>query len=426
MEPNFKIVLINHSFQVYYFYRRWELFAQMHPNVDVTLLAPAEYEWYKDKDYTYDGAKKLQAKVKDEGNFHIRQFRAVYPKKGDWTSPDFKDIFLDIKPDIIYNVGTHQQPSLLQIISLVKKYLPETKVMCFSMRGPCHDLKKPVMKGSPLHYLRRCWSYLRQKHNLNYVNKNVDAIFCHYPDAFDSFRKEGYKGALYMQTQVGVNEEWFHEDAEARREIREKYNLGDSFVFGSASRFTTDKGIDDILNALPKAGNWKYLMMGKGSEEDNKRLSDLVKKNGLEDKVIMTGFVDWYDMAKYWNAVDCAIHVPRTTEKWVETFSLAAVQPQITKKPVIGNTSGSVPYQIGFEEMIVPEGDIKALAAKIQWAILHSEEASSMGHKMYERAHNSFSVLHLDNMFYDTILDVLHGVYDDNKIDMAKYKNNKR
>ena len=143
-----------------------------------------------------------------------------------------------------------------------------------------------------------------------------------------------------MQTQVGVNEEWFHEDNEARKEVREKYNLGDAFVFGSASRFTPDKGIDDILNALPKEGNWKYLMMGKGSEEDNKRLSDLIEKNGLSEKVIMTGFVDWYDMAKYWNAVDCAIHVPRTTSHWVETFSLAAVQPQITKKPVIGNTSG--------------------------------------------------------------------------------------
>ena len=414
-----RIVLINHSFQVKYFYRRWQLLAQSHPDIDVTLLAPEEYEWYKYKTYTYDGAKKLTGKTIDEDNFHIRQFRAVYPKKGDWTSPDFMDIFLELQPDIVYNIGTHQQPSLLQVISIVKKNLPQTKIMCFSMRGPCHDLKKPVFTVNVYRFFRQLWAYTRQKKQLEYVNNNVDAIFCHYPDAFDCFRKEGYKGPLYMQTQVGVNEEWFHEDADARKEIRGKYNLGDAFVFGSASRFTPDKGIDDILNALPKEGNWKYLMMGTGSEDDNKRLSNLIEKNGLCDKVIMTGFVDWYDIAKYWNAVDCAIHVPRTTSHWVETFSLAAVQPQITKKPVIGNTSGSVPYQIGFEEMIVPEGDIAALRSKIVEIIKNPGLASEFGEKMYNRAHNTFEVKHLNELFYDTIMDVKNGVYDAKKVDMA-------
>ncbi|UKI39499.1 MAG: glycosyltransferase [Alistipes putredinis] len=133
----------------------------------------------------------------------------------------------------------------------------------------------------------------------------------------------------------------------------------------------------------------------------------------------MTGFVDWYDMAKYWNAVDCAVHVPRTTPKWVETFSLAAVQPQITKKPVIGNTSGSVPYQIGFENMIVPEGDIDALRQKLIEMMNNPNQAREIGMKMYERSHNSFEIRHLNELFYQTIQDIVKGVYDENKIDMA-------
>lgn len=83
LEPTFKIVLINHSFQVNYFTRRWELFAMKHPNVDVTLLAPSEYEWYKDKAYTYDGAKKMVARERDAGNFHIVKFRIQYSQKSD-------------------------------------------------------------------------------------------------------------------------------------------------------------------------------------------------------------------------------------------------------------------------------------------------------------------------------------------------------
>ena len=415
-----KIVLINHSFQVRYFYRRWQLFAETYPDIDVTLLAPEQYEWYKDKEYTYDGGKVLNAKIIDEKNFHIRTFRAVYPKKGDWTSPDFKDLFLEIHPDIIYNIGTHQQASLLQIISIVKKNLPHTKLMCFSMRGPCHDLKIPQISCNLYRYMREYWAYYRQRKSLQKVNRNMDAIFCHYPDAFDSFRKEGYTGPLYMQTQVGVNEEWFHEDIIARMEIREKFNLGDSYVFGSASRFTKDKGIDDILNALPQNGNWKYLLMGKGSDEDIQRLSNIIDERGLTGKVIMTGFVDWYEISKYWNAIDCAIHVPRTTEHWVETFSLAAVQPQLTKKPVIGNTSGSVPYQIGFKEFILPEGDIEALRNKIIEVVNNPEHASVYGLRMFERVQKSFEVKALNELFYTTINDIMSGIYDINKIDMVR------
>lgn len=40
MASKFKVAIINHSFQVGYFCRRWELFALQHPDVDVYLLAP--------------------------------------------------------------------------------------------------------------------------------------------------------------------------------------------------------------------------------------------------------------------------------------------------------------------------------------------------------------------------------------------------
>ena len=202
----------------------------------------------------------------------------------------------------------------------------------------------------------------------------------------------------------------------------EKYNLGDSFVFGSASRFSSDKGIQVILNALPKEGNWKYLMMGSGSESEISYLRNIIKTRGIADKVIETGFVDWYDMAKYWNAVDCAIHVPLTTPHWEETFSLAVIQPQITQKPVIGSDSGSVPYQIGINELIVPEGNVEALKEKIEWVLSHKQEAAEMGEKLYYRTKNGFEIKHLNVLFYDTLVeDILRGEYDINKFDMSTY-----
>lgn len=418
---NFKIIIINHSFQINYFSRRWQLFAQQHPNVDVTLLAPTKYEWYVDEKYSYGKSTILEGKEREDGNFHTKLFRMENRKYLGWRSPDFKYLFFKIKPDIIYHIGTHNQDSLKQSIEIVRKYLPETKVIAFSMRGPALNVKIRKDKWNPVKWIGRRFFYVYQKAHLAYINMHCKAFFCHYPDAVDCFRQEGYTGSIYMQTQVGVNTEWFHPDEVSRVEIRDKYNIGDAYVFGSATRFNLSKGLDDIVNALPLEGNWKYLMMGAGSEDDTARIQNLIKKRGLDDKIIMTGFVDWYDMAKYWNAIDCALHIPRTTERWEETFSLSIVQAMATGKPIIGNNSGSVPYQIGSDGLIISEGDIQAIHDKIEWVLSHEKKAQEIGKKMQYRADNCFSVQHLNDMFYETILDILQDKYDIAKIDMTNY-----
>ena len=415
-----KIVLINHTFQINYFSRRWKLFAESYPDVDVYLFAPSKYKWYG-KGYSFGNDSVREAEEYDKGNIHRRVYR-VNERNWGWTSPDFRTLFKEIQPDIIYYLGFHTQLSLAQVIRVKNSVVPNAKMMAFSMRGPYHDLHLNLEGLSVIKKIKRTISYFISKRILSIVNHNCDAIFCHYPEALQCFRKEGYKGPIYMQTQVGVNTEWFYPDEDARMEIREKYNIGNSYVFGSATRFTRDKGLFDIIKALPKEGDWKFLMMGSGTEEQEKDLREAIAKEGLQDKIILTGFVDWYDMAKYWNAVDCAVHVPRTTPTWVETFSLSVVQPMATKKPVIGNTSGSVPYQVGFDEMIVPEGDIKALHDKLEYALANKEEMAKWGERMYERTMRSFTVNHLNKLFYDTLVeDVLSGKYDLAKVDMTKY-----
>ena len=415
-----KIVLINHTFQINYFSRRWKLFAETYPDVEVFLLAPSKYKWYG-KGYSFGNDATRESEGFDDGNFHRRVYRVKEYNWG-WTSPDFKPLFKEIKPDIVYYLGFHTQLSLAQVIRVAKNNVPDAKIMAFSMRGPYHDLKLNLEGLGLVKRIKRIISYLISKRIVSIVNHNCDAIFCHYPDALECFRREGYKGPIYMQTQVGVNAEWFHPDENSRKEIRDKYNLGNSYVFGSATRFTKDKGLFDIIKALPKEGDWKFLMMGSGTPEQEEELKNSIQQEGLQDRIILTGFIDWYDMAKYWNAVDCAVHVPRTTPTWIETFSLSVVQPMATKKPVIGNTSGSVPYQIGFDEMIVPEGDIQSLNEKIKWVLSNKTKAAEMGVKMYERTIRSFEVRHLNELFYRTITeDVMKGLYDLNKVDMAKY-----
>jgi len=418
-----KIVMINHTFQEERFYKRWKLLAETHPDLDVTLLAPKEFTWGDGKELTYGTSYVQQGSVVDEKNFHIKLIRIEKHRHSSWTSEDMIREILEIKPDIVYHIGEHTQASLLQILDLKKsKKLPDTKFIAFSMRGHQQSLrleKSANLLGKIIKMAR----YIQKKCVIKKVNKFCDAIFCHYPDGRDEFIREGYKKPIYMQTQVGVDIDIFHPDSDSRNKIREKYNVGDAYLFGSASRFHYSKGLSEIIKALPKEGNWKYLMMGHGREDEVEKIKSEIRERGFEDRIILTGYIDnWKDMAEHWNALDCAVHMPLTTEKWEETFSLALVQAMATALPVIGSSSGSVPYQIGPDGIVLPEGNIEKMTETFTYYMQNSDEGKAIGELMRKRAVNCFDIRHLNDVFYDTICDIEKGIYDINKSDMTSYK----
>lgn len=415
-----KIAIINHTFQKDYFCKRWRMLAEMDSSLDVTLIAPKTYTWGDNKRLTYGDVEKIDGMEIDDNNFHIKLITMQPHKYRSWTSPDMKNLLVSLKPDVIYHIGHHQQESLIQVINIRNRYLKDSKVLAFSMRGPTVMRVERDGVSLPRYLLRKAlfeYDWLKSKK----VYKNTDAIFCHYPDGKNCFIQEGYKGPIYMQTQVGVDTEKFFPNKEAREKIRKKYNIGNAFLFGSASRFTSDKGLSDVISALPMTGNWKYLMMGFGLPEENEAIKKQIRERGLTDRIILTGFIDWHDMSDYWNALDCAVHVPRTTRTWVETFSLSVVQAMATGLPIIGDDSGSVPYQIGEDGIIIKEGDIEALRDKMLWVMNNKAEASEIGKLMKRRAEECFSIRHLTDMFYDTLHDIMIGKYDPQKEDMAKY-----
>lgn len=417
-----KLVIINHTFQKPEFYKRWEVLANTHDDLDITLLAPKHWAWGKEKTLTYGHVDNLEGHILEKPRFHIHAIGVQDAIMGEYRSKDIEREILAIQPDITYFIGGHTAYPLMQILKLRSRSrtLKDMKVMAFSMRGhtPTIDFKKSE-KGVKK-YINYMGKQVLLGPRLRRFNRDCDAVFCHYPAAMEAFRQEGYQKPIYMQTQVGVDRDVFYPSDAARKKIREKYAIGDTYLFGSASRFHYSKGLSQIIQALPEEGNWKYLMMGWGRDDEVAAVKKEIALRGLEDKIILTGFIDnWTDMAEHWNALDAAVHAPLTTLKWEETFSLALVQAMITGLPVIGSTSGSVPYQIGPEGIIVEEGNVKALREKMEYLMQHPEEGRIIGQKMRQRALSCFEIRHLDELFYRTIRDVLLDVYDEKKMDMA-------
>lgn len=416
-----RILIINHTFQKEQFSKRWKLMAETHKEWDITLIAPNEYTWgntfgFIDKNtgYTYSA-----------DNYHVHQISIRKPigLGLSWTSKELISIIAREKPDIVYHIGGLVPEALVQILMFKKHRRKDLKVYTFSMRGPTSDaanlLKLSKQDKNIIKKILRYPEYVYEKAKVRLLNSQCDAVFCHYPQGMDCFRKEGYLGPIFMQTQVGVDTDVFYKDRAKRETIREKYKLGNSFVFASAVRFIPGKGISQILDAMPIDGDWKYMLIGSGLPEEISKTKRKIEERGLESNVILTGYIEWEEMAYYWNAADCAIHFPQTTSTWVETFSLAVVQAMAVGLPVIGSSSGSVPYQVGPDGIIVEEDDISGLHAKLQWAIDNREETIIIGKKLMKRAVESFGIYHLNNLFYETVTELQKGVYDKSKVDMA-------
>lgn len=419
-----KLLIINHTFQKPQFYKRWKLLAEKYKDLDITLLAPSEWKWGWEKNLTYGTVDALSGTVVEEERFRIHLIDIQKGRFGGWTSQKMEQEILNTIPDVVYYIGEHTQDALMQLLDLKSKrkdLLSKTKFIAFSMRGHQQSLKFKFSKN-PVRMAKNIGKYIYFSAKIKKLNKLCDAIFCHYPDALSEFCREGYKKPIYMQTQVGVDTDVFHPDVEARTRIREKYEIGDAYLFGSASRFNVDKGLGEIIKALPQEGNWKYLMMGWGRPDEVEKIKAEIASRGLQDKIILTGFIDtWDEMAAHWNALDCAVHAPLTSENWEETFSLALVQAMATGLPVIGSSSGSVPYQIGEDGIILPEGDVGAMHKQFVSMIENPAYGKAVGEKMKKRAEECFSILHLNDCFYHTVQDVLDDVYDPNKVDMTKY-----
>jgi glycosyltransferase involved in cell wall biosynthesis len=327
-----------------------------------------------------------------------------------------------IKPDIVYFIGGYTSAALMQLIKLKKKN-SQFKLMAFSMRGHKLALESTNNTISATSIIKDIMKKIILFPRLQMFLKHCDAVFCHYPIALEAFRKEGFTKPIYIQTQVGVDPDIFYPNEISRDFVRNKYNIGDAFLFGSASRFHHSKGLLNVIEALPSEGNWKYLIMGWGLPEEVDAIKKKIKDKKYQDRVILTGYIEnWNEMAAHWNSLDCAIHVPTTTEKWVETFSLALVQAMITGCPIIGSSSGSVPYQLGDKGIIVPENDINALRNEITHMMEDPQRCREIGIEMRKRALSVFSIYHLNECFYHTIYDVISDKYDIGKIDMTNFK----
>ncbi len=132
---------------------------------------------------------------------------------------------------------------------------------------------------------------------------------------------------------------------------------------GFVGRFTEQKGVFTLLDALAEVDGVELTLVGAGPDE--KRLRDTVTERALDDRVEVHGFVAHDDLPALYRRFD-ALVVPSLDRPNVrEQFGRVIVEAMACGTPVIASDVGAFPAVAGGAAVIFPQGDAAALAAAV-------------------------------------------------------------
>jgi glycogen synthase len=158
--------------------------------------------------------------------------------------------------------------------------------------------------------------------------------------------------------------------------------------FAFAGRFVTEKGIPILLEAariLRDDGHkFEVLLIGDGPERT--RLETQIARDGLENCVRITGFLQGVELAAALDEVQIVV-MPSV---WEETAGLSAIEQMMRGRLVIGSKIGGLGEVIGGGGLTFPPGEPHALARCMKQALGDKEMIDSIGRKALARASQLF------------------------------------
>ncbi len=218
------------------------------------------------------------------------------------------------------------------VIKAAKKYgVP----VVFDLKDWFPDSAAAYYKNKALKWILREGVWRITKHNLD----RSDRITTVSPSLVERLKKYGYDAKLITN---GVDTDIFKPmDSRAGKRM-----LGldeDCFVIGFVGALERWFALDEVIKTVPELLKYKedmrLLIVGGSLFTDyEKKLKELVKRLGIENKVIFTGFVEYVELPKYIAAMDICL-IPISLSSWTEIslsnkfFEYSACGKTILTKP---------------------------------------------------------------------------------------------
>lgn len=191
--------------------------------------------------------------------------------------------------------------------------------------------------------------------------KRADYAVARNAEALEVVRAKGYVGPGEVVPNA-ADVALFHPMDRARG--RRALGL-QGFVVGYVGRLVEEKGLEDLVRALPDcASDVHLLIVGEGPlRGEMERLADEL---GVGERVQLVGARPLQNLPGIMNALDVLALPSRTTVRWKEQFGRVIIEANACETPVIGSDSGAIPEVVGGGGLVVPEHNPAAIAAAIE------------------------------------------------------------
>lgn len=188
-----------------------------------------------------------------------------------------------------------------------------------------------------------------------------------------------------------------------KNELRNRYKLSGVFTVGIVGRIEEAKGqhllIDAVKKLLNEGLHLECLIVGHAMEEGYlEKLKKEVEQEGLEDKIIFTGFTR--EAQKLMQLCDCLI---LATQK--ETFGLVLIEAMACGIAVIGTNNGG-PLEIiddGKTGVLFEKNSVDDLANKIKGLLQNPQLKESIAQAGKAKAYSVFESEKQFEKLYDIL-----------------------
>lgn len=350
-----RILHISHSLVTRSNHRLPEELAR-HPGIELEVFVPDRWP---------EESRDVQQEVTVGQNYNVRIGRTWHPRAPLPNEFVFRNglarAIRDFQPDLIDAAEEPFSAVMGQILLLRRAFAPRSKLLFYSFQN--------ILKKYPPPF-----SLIERR-----AFREADAALVSVSEIGDVLRRKGYGGEI-MINPPGVDQALFRplpgEQSAVRAELGIPFDVP---VIGYLGRLTAEKGVQDIVAALPSLpANARLLIIGGGQREP---IEALVRQAGVAERLVFTGAVDRQQTPRLFAAMTMLAVPSRTTARWKEQFGRVIAEAMLCGVPVLGSSSGSIPEVLAGAGVIFPEANPAALAHAARLLLDQPQLAAALADK---------------------------------------------
>lgn len=323
-----RVVMLSKACIVGAYQKKLEELARL-PGVELTVLVPPSWRDARGEqvlERAFTGGYDLRVTpIRFNGRFHLHYY------------PRLRAELKDLHPDVFHIDEEPYNYAARHAMGLAQRY--DIPACFFTWQNLQRAYPRPF----------RWWEQFNYRHAAYAIAGNHAAA--------QVLRAKGYSGPARVIPQFGIDPDLFSPAPTSSPDR--------PFTIGYAGGLITAKGVDTLLRAcagLP--GKWRLQLAGSGAQEA--ALRELAEQLAIAEHITWRGKIGSTAMPDFYRGLDAFVLPSRSQPTWIEQFGRVLVEAMACGVPVIGSSSGEIPYVIDEAGLIFPEDNVDALASTLQ------------------------------------------------------------